>query len=179
VDGNHNGWVANQGVDYITRVTPDGKQFTNVHCCDSPDGLAIDQLGYIWASNYYGNSISQISSATNAVISPGYQGGGLAQPVGLAIDGAGNVWVANFRGLSATISPSLSEFSGASSSSPGQALSPSTGWGPDAAMLQCFGITIDASGSVWLTNLGNNTITKFVGIATPVKTPVIGTPQLP
>jgi streptogramin lyase len=179
VDSSHNGWVANQGVDYITRITPDGKQFTNVHCCDSPDGLAVDQQGYIWASNYYGNSISQISSSTNTVVSPGYQGGGLSQPVGLAIDGAGNVWVANFRGLSATVSPALSEFSGASSNSPGQALSPSTGWGADAGMLQSFGIAVDASGSVWLTNLGNNSITKFVGIATPVKTPVVGTPQAP
>ncbi len=179
IDSNHNGWVANQGVDYITRITPDGKQFNNVHCCDSPDGLAIDQKGFIWASNYYGNSISQISSTSNAVISSGYQGGGLAQPVGLAIDGAGNVWVANFRGLSATVSPALSAFSGASSSSPGQPLSPSAGWGADAGMLQCFGIAVDASGSVWLTNMGNNSITKFVGIATPVKTPVVGTPQTP
>jgi hypothetical protein len=179
VDANHNGWVANEGGDYITRVSSDGAHFANIHCCDSPQGLAIDQRGYIWASNYYSDSVSQISSADNTVISSGYQGGGLAHPVGVAIDGAGNVWIANFRGLTSTASPALSEFAGSASSSPGQALSPAVGWGADAGLLESYGIAIDPSGNVWLTNLGNNSVTEFVGLATPIKTPVIGIPQVP
>jgi len=173
VDGNHNGWVANEGGDYITRVSADGSQFANIHCCNSPQGLAIDQRGYIWASNFYGDSVSQISSANNAVISSGYTGGGVVHPVGVAVDGAGNVWVTNFRG------PSLSELAGSASSAPGKAISPDAGWAPDAALLEAFGVAIDASGNVWVTNLGGNTITEFIGMATPIKTPVIGIPQAP
>jgi len=173
VDGNHNGWIANEGGDYITRVSADGTQFVNVHCCASPQGLAIDQRGYIWASNFYGDSVSQISSASNTVISAGFSGGGVLHPVGLAVDGAGNVWVANFRG------PSLSELAGSTSSTPGKALSPDAGWAPDAALLEAFGVAVDASGNVWVTNLGSNTITEFVGLASPRKNPVIGLPQAP
>ncbi|WP_263367706.1 NHL repeat-containing protein [Edaphobacter bradus] len=173
IDGNHNGWIANEGGDYLTRISADGKQFTNIHCCDSPQGLAIDQRGYIWASNFYGDSISEISSSTNAVVSSGYTGGGVVHPVGLSIDGAGNVWVANFRGNS------LSELAGSASSAPGKALSPAAGWAPDAALLEAYGIAIDASGNVWVSNFGNNSITEFVGLAVPIKTPVIGLPQLP
>jgi sugar lactone lactonase YvrE len=179
VDANHNGWIANQGTEYITRVAPDGSQYTNVECCNNPTALAIDQRGYVWVSNFYGDSVSQVSSATNAVVSSGYTGGGIAQPAGLAIDGAGNVWVANFRGLTQNSSLSLSELAGSASSSPGQPISPTAGWGPDAALLEAYGIAIDPSGNVWVTNFGNNTLTEFVGMATPLKTPVIGLPQAP
>ncbi len=173
VDSNRVGWVANEGGNFITRMSADGTQFTNIQCCDNPEGLAIDQHGYVWVSNYYGDSVSQISSSNNAVVSAGYNGGGLAHPVGIAIDGAGSVWVANFRG------PSLSQLAGSASNTPGNALSPSAGWAPDAGLLEAYGIAIDASGNVWVTNFGNNTLTEFVGLAGPLKTPVIGLPQAP
>ncbi len=38
---------------------------------------------------------------------------------------------------------------------------------------------VDASGNLWVTDFDNNTLTKIVGIATPVKTPVLGPPQTP
>ena len=46
-------------------------------------------------------------------------------------------------------------------------------------MLQPYGLAIDPSGNIWISNLGNNTLTQFVGVAAPVKTPLAGPPQLP
>jgi DNA-binding beta-propeller fold protein YncE len=94
-------------------------------------------------------------------------------PQGIAVDGSDAVWVTNYLGNS------LSEISASSSSSPGTFLSPSTGFGTDAAILQPYGLAIDASGSIWVSNFGNNTLTQFLGAATPVKTPLAGPAQQP
>jgi len=78
VGGSHNVWVVNQSGASVTKVSPDGLQFTNFSCCDGPSSLTFDKLGNVWVTNYYGNSISEISSA-GTVVSNGYIGGG-AEP---------------------------------------------------------------------------------------------------
>ena len=172
VDGNHNAWIANQSSNYVTKVSQDGSTFTNYLCCSGSTGIGIDQNSNIWVANYYGNSVSLISS-TGTVISNGFKTGGISYPQGIAIDGAGTAWVANFRGVS------LTQLSGASSSLPGTALSPATGWGPEASLLEAYAIAVDASGNIWISNFGNDSITEFIGIAVPVKAPRIGVPQTP
>ncbi len=172
LDASHNAWVANMSGNSVTRVTPDGQQFTNIACCNAAAGLALDAGGNVWVANYLGDSVSEISS-TGAVISNGYTGGGLLHPQGIAVDGVGNVWVANFRGNS------ISQLAAATSPRPGQILSPAAGWAPTPASLQAFAIAIDASGNLWVTNFADNSITKLVGLAAPVKTPLSLLPQLP
>src|SRR6202789_2682900 len=174
VDGNHNAWIGDQNDGVITRVSSDGTQFLKVSCCNGPNALAVDQGGNVWAANFFGDSISEVSN-TGAVLSSGYSDNkaSIDHPQGVAIDGAGHVWVSNFRG------PSITELAGAAASSPGQILSPTAGYAPDAKLLEAYDIAIDASGNVWVTSFGDNTITEFVGLATPVKTPRIGLPQAP
>jgi streptogramin lyase len=156
----------------VTRVSSDGTQFLKVSCCDGPNGLAVDQLGNIWVANYFSDSVTELSNSGSIVLT-GAMGGGLKHPQGIAIDGAGTVWVANYRG------PSLTQLAGAASKSPGEVLSPAAGWAPDAELLEAYSIAVDGSGNLWVTSFGNNSITEFVGMATPVKTPVIGPPQTP
>jgi hypothetical protein len=168
IDTGHNVWVSNQGGATVTRVTQDGSQFTSYDCCDGPEGLAIDQSGNVWVANFDGKSISEIS-AKGAVLSNGaYTSASLADPDDIAIDGAGTVWVSNYRG------PSLTEFAGAGAQAPGTALSPPDGLGADAGLLEAYSLAIDASGNLWVSNKGSNTLTQFVGLAAPVRTPQIG-----
>lgn len=137
-----------------------------------PWGIAVDPNGNIWVSDssstesrisLFGASGSPISSSI------GYTGGGLNVPQGIAIDGAGNVWVAN-RGSTATSAPypdsSISEFN-----SSGTALSPSTGY--LAGLNISLSLAIDGSGNVWTTNANLNTVTEFIGAASPVVTPIV------
>jgi hypothetical protein len=184
VDASHNAWVANQaevtemGVaePAITKISSDGSQVTNYKCdCDGPSGVAVDQGGNVWIANYYGNSISEVNSCGTLQLGA-LTGGGVDHPQGIAVDGAGTVWMTNF------LSNSISELSGATSSTvstPGTFLSPSTGFGSDASILQPYGLAIDASGNIWVSNFGNSTLTEFVGVAAPVKTPLVGPPQQP
>lgn len=172
-DSECNGYLANQESNTITKVIADGSSFTSFAVGQGPSGLAVDGSNNVWSANYYGNSVGLLSAQGSVVSGTGFTGGGLDHPQGIAVDGAGNVWVANYRG------PSLSELAGASATSPGQALSPAAGWAPESDLLEAFGLAIDASGNVWVTSLGSNTLTEFVGLATPVKTPLLGPLRIP
>jgi hypothetical protein len=172
VDSKCYGFVANQSGDTITRVAPDGSAFANFVTGSGASGVAVDQSDNVWAANYYGNSVGLLSSDAK-IISSNYTGGGINHPQGIAVDGAGNVWVANYRG------PSLSELAGASASAPGTVLSPAAGYGAGARLLEAYAIAIDAGGNVWVTNFGSNTVTEFVGLAAPVRTPLLGPVTIP
>jgi len=172
VDSKCYGFVANQSGDTITRVAPDGSTFANFVTGSGASGVAVDQSDNVWSANYYGDSVGLLSSDAK-IISSGYKGGGINHPQGIAIDGAGNAWVANFHG------PSLTELAAASASMPGAVLSPAAGYGPGAKLLEAFAIAIDAGGNVWVTNFGSNTLTEFVGLAAPVKTPLLGPVAVP
>lgn len=174
VDYSHDVWVANQGGKLpTTRVSADGTQVRDFDCdCDGASGIAIDRNSNVWIANYYGNSISEVNSCGTLVLDAA-KGGGVLHPQGIAVDGAGTIWVANFQGNS------LSSLSGSASGTPGAFLSPAAGFGTDASLLKPYGLAVDGSGNIWVSNSGNNTLTKFIGIAAPVKTPMIGPPQLP
>jgi DNA-binding beta-propeller fold protein YncE len=192
IDGNRNAWVGGQNDAMITQISPnissgnaaDNSSSSGVSCCNGPQNIATDQNGYVWIANFYGNSISQVS-ASGTVISPGYSGGAINQPRAIAVDGAGNVWAANYRSASSTGSPTLAQLAGAKASLPGSILSPATGYLTDAKLIQPYSMAIDASGNLWITNFdggtatSSNTITQVIGMAVPIKTPLIGTPQTP
>ena len=168
IDAGHNVWVSNEGGTTVTRVTRDGSQFTSYDCCNGPEGLAIDQSGNVWVPNFHGDSISEISSSGAVLSNGGYASASLVDPDDIAIDGAGTVWICNYR------SPSLTELAGSTASVPGTVLSPAGGLGSDAGLLEAYSLAIDASGNLWVSNKGSNTLTQFIGLAAPVRTPQIG-----
>ena len=173
VDGNHFGWLASQSSNTVTKVAPDGSSFTSFVCQSGPSGVAVDQSNNVWVANYFGNSVCLVSSA-GTVVSPGYTASATIQhPQGIAIDGSGNVWVANFRAAY------LTELTGATAPSPGQALSPAAGWAPDSGLTEAYALAIDASGNIWVTNFYASTLEEYVGLAAPVKTPLSGIPKAP
>ena len=174
IDANHNGWAASNEDDTITKISPDGSLFTNYACCRGPASVAIDQRGFVWVTNYLGDSISQLAN-DGTVISTGYSDGlaSISHPQGIAIDGSGHVWVTNILGSSIT------ELAGSATNSPGQILSPTAGWARDAGLNYAYAIAIDASGNLWVVNKTTNILTEIIGMATPVKTPQLGPAQSP
>jgi streptogramin lyase len=187
IDAHHTAWLANYSADSgsVTSISSDGSQVNTITCCgEGPSGVATDAIGlaknvsqgHVWTANYYTSTVSELELMNDGkvtVISTGYTGGGLKSPNGISIDGAGNVWVANLDGNTIT------ELEGANGANPGAALSSSGGIGGDAKLSRPYGIAIDASGNVWVSNEGSSTITQFLGAAAPVKTPLLGPAQLP
>jgi hypothetical protein len=168
IDASHNVWVSNLGGITVTRVTADGSSFTSYSCCNGPQGIAIDQSGNVWVTNFYGNSVSEISRSGVVLSDGGYTSASLVYPQAIAIDSMGTVWICNYRGAS------LTELAGATAADPGSAVSPAGGLGADAGLLEAYSLAIDASGNLWVSNKGSNTLTQFVGLAAPVRTPQIG-----
>lgn len=174
VDANHFGWIANQSGNTVTKVAPDGSAFTNYDCCTGASGIAIDQGNNVWVANFYGDSVSLISSTGTVVSNGTYTGnGGITRPQGIAVDGSGNVWVANYR------QTYLTELAGVGSTTVGASLTPKTGYGGDAGLLEAYALAIDASGNIWVSNQGNNQVTKYIGLASPVRTPLSALPKAP
>ena len=172
VDGNHFAWTGNQSSNSITKVSPDGSSFTNFVTGEGPAGIAVDQIDNIWTANYYDNNVTCLTNAGG--LAGNYTAlGAIERPQGIAVDGSGSVWVANYR------EPYLNELAGAGTTAPGSSLSPAAGIGGDAGLLEAYAMAIDASGDIWVTNQGNSTLTKFIGLATPVKTPLSGLPKVP
>lgn len=169
IDASHNVWVSNWGGTTVTRVTQDGSQFTSYDCGGyESEGLAIDRSGNVWVPILDGNSICEISGSGTVLSRGGYTSASLDDPDDIAIDGAGTVWICNYRG------PSLTELAGSTASVPGTVLSPAGGLGADAGLVEAYSLAIDASGNLWVSNKGSNTLTQFIGLAAPVRTPQIG-----
>jgi streptogramin lyase len=172
-DSKCNAFVANQSSNTITRVLADGSDFTDFVVGQGPTSVAIDSADNVWSANFYANNVGLVSSSGAVVSGSGYTGGGMNAPRGIAVDGSGNAWVASERG------PSLVEFSSASGAKPGALLSPNGGWGADAKLLEPYSLAIDAAGNIWVSNYGNNTLSEFIGLAAPVKTPLLGPVRAP
>lgn len=172
-DPNHGLWLANQGDDTVTHLDANGNLLARVICCNGANGIATDANGNAWIANYYGKSVSEVSNA-NAVLLAGDQQGGITYPSSLVVDAAQNVWIANFRGAS------FSELAGSSSTlTAGTAISPPTGYGLDATLVDPFSIAVDASGNLWLSSFNGNNLTMFFGLAAPTATPTMPVPTAP
>jgi len=84
---------------------------------------------------------------------------GVTSPAGIASDFT-NFWVAN-----STTTGSLTRFLYGN----GGPNAPLAGFG---TLNTPIGVAVDSSGSVWTANSGDNTVSKFIGIASPVTTPI-------
>jgi streptogramin lyase len=166
-DGAGNAWFTDAGAEtaYVYQAnsacTPNLATVSGDF--DGPDGAAIDSNGHFWIVNEYDNSVTETSRTAcelgGAQTSTNFKGNSLSEPLSLALDGAGNAWIVNYG------SSSISEFSNS-----GTALTPSIGLGKGVLNGPDF-IAADGSGDLWLLN-SNNTVTEFIGLATPVITPI-------
>ncbi len=169
LDGSHTAWFAAQGS--AVKVTSSGavSQFS---CCHAPSAIALDPSANVWLTDYSASALVQLSPS-GTVLQTLTNAGGLYYPESLSLDTAGTAWVSNFRGNS------FSAFAAASSGGTSAALSPANGFGLDAGLNEPFGLALDASGNVWISNFNANSLTEFVGLAAPVRTPLLGLPALP
>jgi len=119
--------------------------------------------------------LSKLSNSGTPLSGSGITNGALTNPYALAIDGAGNVWIANGYSEVQTEFNSVVEL--ASSGSLNMYIAhPTSARGyldlPES-------IVVDSTGSVWISDGDTNTVTLFVGVATPVVTPLAANLQAP
>ncbi len=128
---------------------------------NQPSGIAIGASGNVWITDEGTFQLSELDSSGTPISGSPYSGGALNFPTRVAVDGAGNIWVGNREGI-------FSEFA-----SSGTAITNPNGFSGAGYFLG--GMAIDGSGNLWTVSSstgGYNTLTQFVGIATPVVTPL-------
>jgi len=110
-----------------------------------PPALAIDAAGNVWAVNYSGNAVTEITVSGAGTSYFSYTGGNISHPGTIAIDSAGNAWVTNSSGNTVT------EIMGS-----GAAATYFTSYG-GASSLYPYGfgggpvtLAIDGTGNVWV-----------------------------
>jgi streptogramin lyase len=171
LDMNENVWVANEGNNSLSKFNSLGivlsptTGFTGGGLF-GPVAVGVSPANFVWVTDQLGNAVSEFTASGVAKTGPaGTTGGGINAPLGIAIDSSGTKWIANSTGVAVI-------------NNLGAVISPITGF-VDPNNNEPFAVAIDASGNVWVTNTGNNSLSEFVGVAAPVKTPVIGPPKLP
>src|SRR6266480_340694 len=133
-------------------------------------GVAIDSSGNIYTADLPHHTIRKITPDGTASIFAGLNDtpgsangiGSVARfsfPTGLAVDGAGNVYVAdNGNNTIRKITPAakVTTFAGSAG-----LLGSADGTGTAARFYGPFGVDVDQSGNVFVTDTGNNTIRKI------------------
>jgi len=91
-DASGNLWIANQGDNTVTKVSPTGAIIGTFSAGTGPMGIAIDAGGNVWVNNFTGGgSLTELNSSgtTIGTFSPG------GQPWEILFDASGNAWVVN------------------------------------------------------------------------------------
>ena len=125
--------------------------------------VAVDAQQHIVATGFTSSTtvngaLSQFNSIGTPV-SGSPVTAGLNFPAGVASDGT-NIFVAN-----SVSGGSLAQYQYGSVTP----MSPTAGYGTVDTPV---GVAVDASGCVWTTNSGSNTVSKFIGLSVPVATPL-------
>jgi streptogramin lyase len=129
-----------------------------------PVAVSVDSTGRVVASGFttgtvVGGGLAEFDSTGTAVaVSPVTSG--LTSPAGVTTDGS-SLWVAN-----SVSGGGLLQYTYGSATP----VSPMAGYG---SLGTPVGVATDASGSVWTTNSGTNTVTKFIGLGAPTVTPLV------
>lgn len=170
VDKSGNLYVADRDNSAIRKITTAGVVTTLARNAGFLTSLVLDASGNLYGTDFYGCSIRKITSAGVVTTFAGVtslcsyaDGTGTAArfnyPSGIAMDKSGNIYVAgNDDQTIRKITPS-----GVVTTLAGQAgISGSAdGTGPAARFNYPFGIAVDASGTVYVSENSNNTIRKI------------------
>ena len=151
---------------------------------NQPYGVAVDTTGNIFILDLGNNRIRKVDTSGNISTlvgngTPGYAGDGAAStkaeigdPLGIAVDGSGNLYIADtFNNVIRKVdgSGNISTFAGNHK----QGYSGDGAAATSAMLSHPWGVTADASGSIYISDTGNDVIRKVA--ASGVITTVAGT----
>jgi hypothetical protein len=186
IDSSNNVWIGNPNIvnpldfSFSELTNPGGELIVNSVGAGGGTvlpGFAADGAGNIWGIATldevckvppYGGEGSNLIATCYDSVATDQSGYNFYNAKGLALDGAGMLWVASQGGGTTSaissggilpISPSL-----VAGGLPSALSSPSLTAGP-------LRLAVDGSGNVWVL-LANNTVAEYVGVATPVVTPI-------
>jgi hypothetical protein len=196
-----NAWVANQLSGTISEVLTTGtvSSFSSGLGLSGPTGIAIDSVtgasgGNVYIANSGGGNVVKLTNA--GVLSSTLTDTALQGTASVAIDASNNVFaLGSTTGtqLSASLSTFLAANSDSAASYSPESATSATGFYAGVAAVGTgqavvtntttsglslgslntpVGVAVDPSGDVWTANSGDNSVSCFLGLVTPAKTPI-------
>jgi len=165
IDGSGNLHVSNAGNNTVTtfvlgangNATPIrtiGGSNTRI---TSPEGIATDAAGNIYVSNQSDNTIVVFAAGSNGNVAPirtiAGGGTGLSRPTGMTVNAADNLYVINlgiYGGICCNGSVTVFAPGATGNASPVSSIA-----GTNDGLFNSLGITLDASGAVYVSDFGN------------------------
>ncbi len=172
VDASSNMWVANKGNGQLIKMDTSGNMLLQSACCSTPDSIVIDRNGNLWVGDSSNGTVTEVRS-DGFVIQVLSSATTQSAPRAMAIDGSSHIFVADY------IVGGLEEMYDSSFAASGTQVTGVPRLGLDTAMHGPSGVAVDASGTVWVSSRTDNRLVSFIGLAVPVKTPVVGSPVQP
>jgi hypothetical protein len=165
IDSNGNIWTLWRDNSLAAEITPSGNGVSPAGGATAstlyyPTSLAIDASNNAWMIGENG-LVTVFNSSAALVSGAGYPTGGtyLTDPQDIAIDGSGTVWISSGDGQALY-----------SLNASGTLTSPANGY---AAVTEYPSLlAIDSAGNIWVTDANTATLGEFIGLATPVVTPI-------
>lgn len=161
IDGAGNVWVSDNSASVIAKFDRNQNLLSGAGYSDNallaPVRVAMDAQGRAWVAGNGNNGTSLFNpDGSSAVLTP-FLGGGLSLPTSVAIDGAGSAWLVN--GVTLGSLTQIPSAAGLATGGIGSLNAPAD-------------LAIDASGNIWTANTGDDSVSKFIGLAAPVITPL-------
>lgn len=159
------------GGTIITEIKPDGTLLSGTGITgglNAPIAIAFDKGGYAWVANQLGNSLSVFDPSGTPVAGSPFKNGGVNNPEAIAVDGDNHVWIANFYATQG-----VAEYDAATRTP----ISPSStfysGYYTGSENTEIGAVAVDASGNVWLSSWGTQSINELVGAGAPTVQPIV------
>ncbi len=150
-------WVADSGGgDQVTELACDGSTVGTFSVGSNPSGIAIDQRGNVWVTDFGSAQVTELSSSGNVI---GTYGTG-SDPSGIAIDANDDVWIADYGSSQVTELSNSGSLIGTFS----------VGSNPE-------GISIDSDDDVWIADFGSSQITELSNSGSTIGTFDVSDPR--
>jgi sugar lactone lactonase YvrE len=120
-----------------------------------PNGLAVDHAGNLYVADTLNNRVRRVTSAGVATTLPVE-----ISPVAIALDGAGNIYITDTSNTIEELSLNASGWVVRSLAGHAGAFGSADGAGDTARFHNPTGLALDSSGSLFVADLGNNSIRK-------------------
>jgi sugar lactone lactonase YvrE len=161
-------WIANLGasksaVQYtaaqLASTTSAAAATTIGTGTDENMGAAFDANGNLWLTHFGANTVAEYSAsqlnasgAPTPAVTLSANAESLSDPAGLAFDSSGNLWIVN-ASTATVVEFTASQLASTGSPTPAVTISASS-----ASLDEPIGIAFDASGNLWVSNIGGSIV---------------------